>query len=152
MNSAARFLSIAVLTVCEAACAPSQQALLASGGSADFAAMKVVAQDFGEGDADATMSTDVDGQERPFKIWLSKTKPKIMVQNGLNSEIAGAAFTRGLTGGIANSGLPAVGPYQQVAQEYLAANRPGCALNGFYPVTRVGYVWDFVCEDKTRKR
>lgn len=137
---------VVAFAVLQTRCAPTQQALLSSGGSADFAAMKSVTEDFGQGEPDKIVSISIDGQEKPFKVWLSKSKPKIMVQNGLNSEIAGAAFTRGLTGGIANSQLPPTEPYRQAALDYLQDQRPGCSMSGFYPVARIGYVWEYACD------
>jgi hypothetical protein len=130
-----------------AGCAPSQQALLASGGTSDFKAMGWVAEEYGDGSPDATIETQVGDQEKPFKIFVSKKSSRIMVQNGLNSEIAGAAFTRGLTGGIANSDLPDRAPYEVAAKIYLAEKHgpDACKLWVFSPVARIGYDFSYDC-------
>jgi hypothetical protein len=129
------------------ACAPTQQALLASGGAEDFAAMRQIKEDFGDGEPDAIVMGTFSDQERPLKVWISKTKPRVMVQNGLNSEIAGAAFTRGLTAGIANSGRPEYKPYADAAMSQLTAKfGPGCSIILLSPISHIGYQWDYSCQ------
>ncbi|BAL75968.1 hypothetical protein [Bradyrhizobium cosmicum] len=145
----------AVLAVASlAGCAPSQQALLASGGSSDFKAMQWVADEYGSGEPDAMVQVPVDGQEKPFKVFVSKKSQRIMVQNGLNSEIAGAAFTRGLTAGIANSGPPDRRPYEEAARIYLAGlhGEGACRLTIFSPVTHIGYDWTYDCLPPARSK
>lgn len=134
------------------ACAPSQQALLTSGGASDFKAMQWVTDEYGSGDPEATIQVPVAGQDKPFKVFLSQKNPRIMVQNGLSSEIAGAAFTRGLTAGIANSGLPDRQPYEVAAKSYLATKYGAeCKLWLFSPVARIGYDWTYDCNSPSTR-
>lgn len=128
-------------------CAPTQQSLLASGGSSDFAAMDAIQQEYGVGDPDETVRIPVGDQVKPFKVWLSKTGQKIMVQNGASADIAAAGFVRGLSAGIIDAGAPDIAPYQKAALAVLDAKRgPGCVLSNSRVITRIGYQWDYACE------
>lgn len=74
-----KVLSVVVLADCSGA----QQTLLASGGADDFQQMAPIRADFGDGPPDVMLTLTIGEQEKPFKIWLSKIKPRIMVLNGL---------------------------------------------------------------------
>ena len=73
------------------------QALLASGGEQDFIAMRHVSDEYGVAEPDATMPVMVGEEQYTYRVWIHKTKPKIMVQTASMAGAAAAGFVRGLT-------------------------------------------------------
>lgn len=128
-----------------AGCGSSNQALLASGGTDDFVAMQHVTEEFGDAAPDATVPVTVGDQEYSFRVWIHKTKPKIMVQTASMAGTAAAGFVRGLTAGLVSTD-PEYQPFVDAAMSYLNANRgPGCVLHNSRKITRIGFEWDFEC-------
>src|SRR4051794_10180910 len=99
MNSKA-FATMIVVSGCLPGCGGSSQALLASGGHQDFVEMSRVSDEYGSGDPDAIVPVTVGDEQYSFRIWQSKSKPKIMVQTASMAGAAAAGFARGLTGGL----------------------------------------------------
>jgi hypothetical protein len=127
------------------ACGGTNQALLASGGSADFAAMNHVSEEYGSGDSDAVVPVMVGDQEYSYRIWLNRPRTKIMVQTGSLAGTAAAGFVRGLTAGIV-SGDPEYQPFQDAAISYLTSTYgAGCRLSNSRKITRIGFEWNFEC-------
>jgi hypothetical protein len=128
-------------------CAGNQQALVASGGERDSAAMGRISEEWGTAESDATVPIMVGDQEYAFRVWIHKSKPKIMAQTGSLAATAAAGFVRGLTLGIMQ-GDQEYQPFQDAAMSYLNANRgPGCILHNSRRITRIGFEWDFDCPD-----
>jgi hypothetical protein len=81
-------------------CGGGNQALLASGGPQDFIAMQMISDEYGDAEPDATIPVMVGEEQYSYRIWLHKSKPKIMAQSASMAGVAAAGFVRGLTGGI----------------------------------------------------
>jgi hypothetical protein len=121
------------------------QALLASGGEQDFIAMRHVSDEYGVAEPDATMPVMVGEEQYTYRVWIHKTKPKIMVQTASMAGAAAAGFVRGLTWGLVKGDVE-YGPLQHAANDYLFATRgPGCNLMNSRKLTHVGWEWDFDC-------
>jgi hypothetical protein len=128
------------------------QALVASGGPDDFAAIRRISDEYGTEDAVATVPVTVNGEPYTFRVWIAHTKPRIMVQTASMAGAAAAGFVRGLTGGLVK-GDQEYGPFEEAAISYLSANYgPGCTLTNSRKLTRIGWEWDFSCPPTTTKR
>lgn len=127
------------------------QALLASGGHQDFAEMGRISEEYGSGDAGATVPVIVNGETYTFRIWVSKTRPKIMAQTNSMAGVAAAGFVRGLTAGLVKGDVE-YEPIEQAALEYLRSKHgPNCTLTNSRKLTRVGWEWDFNCPNATKR-
>jgi hypothetical protein len=121
------------------------QALLASGGEQDFIAMRHVTDEYGVAEPDATVPVMVGDEQYSYRIWIHKTKPKIMAQTASMAGAAAAGFVRGLTWGAVKGDIE-YEPIQQAAMDYLSATRgPGCNLVNSRKLTHIGWEWDFDC-------
>lgn len=121
------------------------QALLASGGERDFIAMRHVTDEYGVAEPDATFPVMVGDQEYTYRVWIHKTKPRVMVQTASMAGAAAAGFVRGLTLGAVKGEIE-YEPIQQAAKNYLATSRgAGCNLSNSRKLTQVGWEWDFDC-------
>jgi hypothetical protein len=121
------------------------QALLASGGEQDFIAMRHVTDEYGVAEPDATVPVMVGDEQYTYRIWIHKTKPKIMAQTASMAGAAAAGFVRGLTWGLVKGDVE-YEPLQHAANDYLSATRgPGCNLMNSRKLTHVGWEWDFDC-------
>lgn len=130
-------------------CSNTNQALWASGGYSDFKAMRPIAEEWGDVAPDATVPVMVGESEYSFRVWLHKTKPKIMVQTAALGTTATVSFLRGLTAG-AVSGDQEYQPYADAALAYLATVRgPNCQLHNSRQITRIGFQWDYECSALT---
>jgi hypothetical protein len=65
------------------------QALLASGGEQDFIAMRHVTDEYGLSEPDATVPVMIGDERYTYRVWIHKTKPKILVQTALNGRVGG---------------------------------------------------------------
>lgn len=128
-----------------AGCSGANEALLASGGPDDFVAMRRISDEYGSGDANATVPVTVAGEPYTFRVWVSKTKPRIMVQTASLAGAAAAGFVRGLSGGIVK-GEQDYEPFEQAAISFLSANYgANCTLSNSRKLTKIGWEWDFQC-------
>lgn len=140
---------IVLTTFALTGCSNTNQALWASGGYSDFAAMGPVTEEWGDAPADATVPIMVGESQYSFHVWLHKTKPRIMVQTAALGATATASFLRGLTSGIV-SGDQDYQPFEDAAVSYLATARgPGCRLQNSRKITRIGFQWDYDCAPGT---
>jgi hypothetical protein len=123
----------------------ANQALLASGGEPDFLAMRHITEEYGVAEPDATVPVMVGGEEYTYRVWIHKTKPKIMAQTASMAGAAAAGFVRGLTMGAVKGDIE-YEPIEQAAKTYLASTRePGCTLSNSRKLTHIGWEWDFDC-------
>lgn len=139
--------SLGVVALCAAlgGCGSGNRALLASGGAEDFIAMRYIADEYGEAEPDATVPIDVRGEPYSFRVWIHKTKPRIMVQTASMGGAATAGFVRGLTAGIVTAAQE-YEPMQQAALSYLATARgPGCTIKISETISHVGWEWVYAC-------
>jgi hypothetical protein len=121
------------------------QALLASGGSQDFIAMRQVADDYGVAEPDAVVPVMVGEERYTFRVWVHKTKPKIMAQTDSIAGAAAAGFVRGLTLGAVKGDIE-YEPIQLAAADYLTSTRGrGCTLANSRKLTHIGWEWDYHC-------
>jgi hypothetical protein len=119
--------------------------------------MQRISEEYGTGDPDATVPVAVAGEPYSFRIWVSKTKSRIMVQTASLAGAAAAGFVRGLSGGLVNSEQE-YEPFEQAAISFLSTNYgANCTLSNSRKLTRIGWEWDFQCpspapEGKRHKR
>jgi hypothetical protein len=128
-----------------ASCGGGNQALLASGGPDDFAAMNRIANTYGSS-AGEDFALNISGEEpRHYKIWTSLDGTKIMVQTADVGGVAVEGFIYGLSSGVIKREVNS-GPYKDAALAYLTTkyNR-SCLLSDSRRLTRVGFEWDFSC-------
>lgn len=136
---------VAIMTLGLTGCSNTNQALWASGGYSDFVAMGPVTEEWGDVPPDATVAVMVGESEYAFRVWLHKTKPRIMVQTAALGATAAVSALRGLTYGIV-SGDQDYKPFEDAALSYLATTRgPGCRLQSSRKITRIGFQWDYDC-------
>jgi hypothetical protein len=122
----------------------ANDALLVSGGAADFAQMGRISQQYGSGAPDATMPIRVGAFDENFRVWISKSQDRIMVQTGSMDKVAAAGFARGATFGALQADQESA-PFHQAAVEHLAATRPGCRPVNGQKLNHVGWEWDIDC-------
>jgi hypothetical protein len=123
----------------------ANQAFLASGGGEDFIAMRHVTDEYGDAEPEATVPVMLGDEQYTYRIWIHKTKPKIVVQTASIAGAAAAGFARGLTLGLAKGDLE-YEPFQRAANDYLLATRgPGCSLMNSRKLAHIGWEWDFDC-------
>jgi hypothetical protein len=141
-----RIPGIVALCVALGGCGSGNQALLASGGADDFAAMRYVTDEYQSAEPDAIIPIDVAGEPYSFRVWLHKAKPRIMVQTASMTAAATAGFVRGLSGGLVKAEQE-YEPMKQAALSYLATTRDhaACTVTISQKIARVGWEWDFEC-------
>jgi hypothetical protein len=126
------------------------QALVASGGERDFIAMRHVTDEYGTAEPDATVPIMVGDEQYTYRIWVHKTKPKIMAQTASMAGAAAAGFVRGLTLGAVKGDIE-YEPIQRAANDYLSATYgSGCTLTNSRQLTHIGWEWDFSCPTISR--
>ena len=127
-------------------------ALLASGGTADFIAMKHVTDEYGTVDPDAVIPITVGEERYTFRVWLHKTKPQIMAQTDSMAGAAAAGFVRGLTAGVVKGDIE-YDPIKAAAQQYLDSVRgPNCTLSNSRKLTHIGWEWTYQCAAPAKRR
>lgn len=143
-----QWIKVATLCVLLGGCGGANQTLLTSGGVRDFAAMGRLSEDYGDAEPDAVVTENVDGQDKPFKVWLHKSKPRIMVQSGSAGDVATRGFIRGLTGGLVTT-APLHKPFRDVALQQLAKTHgTGCSLVGSGKLTDDVFEWEYECQER----
>lgn len=141
---AAMFTIVAALCAALGGCSGNNQALMASGGRQDFAAMQRVSDEYGD-EPDATVPVTSGETENVYRVWIGKTKQRIMVQTASVAGIAAAGLVRGLTAGLVQGDIE-YEPIEQAAKAFLASTRgPNCMLANSRKLTHVGWEWDFSC-------
>lgn len=137
-------LALAAISI--AGCGGSTNALLASGGHSDFAAMSRIRDVYGANDAVGRVPVMVGDEEYTFAIWISKDGRQIMVQTTAMGAVATAGLLRGMTAGAVSGDLD-FEPYRQAALLHLETTRsPGCSLQNSRKLTHIGWEWDFECK------
>jgi hypothetical protein len=140
MKITAGLLGAALLSGCG-----GNQALLASGGEQDFIAMRHVTDEYGVAEPDAIVPVMMGDEQYTYRIWIHKTKPRIMAQTASMTGAAAAGFVRGLTLGAVKGDVE-YEPIQRAASDYLTATHgPGCNLTNSRKLTHIGWEWDFDC-------
>lgn len=94
-----RILGIVALCAAPLSACGGNQALLASGGEQDFIAMRHITDEYGVAEPDATVPVMVGDEQYAYRIWIHKTKLKIMAQTASMAGAAAAGFVLGLTWG-----------------------------------------------------
>lgn len=136
--------TVVLLCLALAGCG-GNQALLASGGPEDFVAMRHITDEYGTAEPDAVVPVMVGSEPYGFRVWIHKTKPKIMVQTDSMTGAAAAGFVRGLTMGMVKGDIE-YEPAKKAAEDYLAATRGrDCRISNSEKLTHIGWEWDFEC-------
>jgi hypothetical protein len=107
--------------------------------------MQHVTDEYGTAESDAVVPIMVGEKRYTHRVWIHKTKSKIMAQTDSMAGATTAGFVRGLTLGAVKGDIE-YEPIQRAAAEYLSSTRgPGCALSNSRKLTHVGWEWDFHC-------
>lgn len=123
---------------------------MVSGGPDDFKAMQHVSAEWCDGEPDTTVSVNVSGEPYSYRVWLHKSKPKIMVQTASMAGVAAAGFVRGVTAGLVK-GEQEYEPMKEAALLHLTSTfGPGCTVQISQKIARVGWEWDYVCPSRKR--
>lgn len=99
--------------------------------------------------SDATVNlSDNPGYPQEYKIWMHKSKPKILVQTSV-ATASQVGMARGLTFGAAGD-APIQPTFQAAGLKYLHENRgPDCKLSNAVKVHDVAWEFDYDCTAKS---